>query len=79
MMHDAERNNIEEQMLIQKAIDESKKGSTEVNPDVMSYEELLELSEKLGTVNKGFRQEEINMIPTVRVYCVDDEDGGKRK
>lgn len=43
---------MEEQMAIQNAIEESKKAT--VNPDVMSYEEMLALGEKLGNVTKGF-------------------------
>lgn len=43
---------MEEQIAIQKAIEESKKAT--VNPDVMSYEEMLALGEKMGTVAKGF-------------------------
>ena len=52
-------------MLIQKAIEESKRDT--VNPDSMTYEELLALSEKLGTVNKGFSKHEIGLIPSVKV------------
>ena len=33
----------------------------------MTYEQLLELSEKLGHVKKGFSEEEINKIPTKRI------------
>lgn len=47
--------------MIQRAIDESKRES--VNPDAMSYEELLDLSEKLGSVAKGFSKHEISLIP----------------
>jgi E3 ubiquitin-protein ligase RNF38/44 len=56
---------MEEQILLQKAIEESKK--EHVNPDAMSYEELLALSEKLGPVAKGFSKEEIEVIPSIRV------------
>jgi len=35
------------------------------NIDVMSYEELLELQEKIGSVSKGFTEEEINKIPMI--------------
>jgi hypothetical protein len=53
--------------LIQRAIDESKRDS--VNPDVMSYEELLDLSEKLGYVAKGFSKHEISLIPSLRIFA----------
>jgi hypothetical protein len=33
----------------------------------MTYEQLLELSEKLGHVNKGFSEDEIKKIPTKRI------------
>ena len=33
------------------------------NPDKMSYEQLLELEEEVGNVNKGLSQEKINKIP----------------
>ncbi len=33
----------------------------------MSYEELLALSEKLGTVAKGFSAEKIKLLPLTRV------------
>lgn len=49
------------------------------NPDVMSYEQLLELSDKLGKVKKGFTKEEIETIPTLKVYSVNDENGNQRK
>ena len=33
------------------------------NPDKMSYEQLLELEEEVGNVNKGLSKEKINKIP----------------
>lgn len=60
---------MEEQLAIQRAIEESKKET--VNPDVMSYEQLLELQEKLGQVSKGFTEEEIKMIPFKKVTAMD--------
>ena len=53
---------MEEQLLIQRAIEESKQAS--INPDVMSYEELLALSEKLGNVSKGLASEDIERMPS---------------
>lgn len=55
-------------MLIQKAIEESKRDT--VNPDTMSYEELLALSDKLGAVAKGFSPAEIASIPSTKVTTV---------
>ena len=37
-----------------------------INPDEMTYEELLELGEKIGVVCKGFSEEQIKMIPIVK-------------
>ena len=55
-------------MQLQKAIEESKKDNLlAVNPDVMTYEDLVALGEKLGTVDKGFSPEEIKLIPTKRI------------
>jgi len=36
------------------------------NPDIMSYEQLLELQEKIGFVEKGFKIEEVDKIPIVQ-------------
>jgi hypothetical protein len=35
------------------------------NPDNMTYEQLLELQEKIGYVNKGLSTEEIKRIPVI--------------
>jgi hypothetical protein len=43
-------------MMLMRAIEESK-ASGEPNPDVMSYEELMALGDKLGKVTKGYKQE----------------------
>ena len=59
--------------MLQKALEESKKDNP--NPDVMSYEELLELQEKLGHVAKGFRKEQIAQIATKKVLRLDDDKG----
>ena len=47
--------------MLESALEESKQNNP--NPDVMSYEELLELGEKLGKVNKGLKEEEVELIP----------------
>lgn len=62
--------------MLQKALEESKK--EQVNPDVMSYEELLELGEKIGAVDKGLTNEEIDLIPIISIYSLEDESGEKR-
>lgn len=36
------------------------------NPDNMTYEELLELGEKIGTVCRGISQEKIDKIPLIK-------------
>ena len=53
-----------------KAMKESHKDNP--NPDQMSYEELLELEEKMGKVSKGFTPEQIDMIPSS--LCVYGKD-----
>lgn len=60
---EARHEHMEEQLLIQRAIEESKQASP-LNPDVMSYEELLALSEKLGSVSKGLAPEDIERMPS---------------
>lgn len=51
-----------EKEMIEKAIQESLKENP--NPDVMNYEQLQELEERIGSVSKGFTDMEISMIPT---------------
>ena len=51
-----------EEIQLQKAIEESK-NSGPMNPDNMSYEQLLELEERIGKVSKGMTPEEIAKIP----------------
>jgi len=36
------------------------------NPDAMSYEQLLELQEKIGYVDKGFKKDDVDKVPTVK-------------
>lgn len=58
MEYEAQR----EQEMIEKAIQESLKENP--NPDVMNYEQLQELEEKIGYVSKGFTDKQISQIPT---------------
>lgn len=51
-----------EQEMLDKAIQESLKENP--NPDVMNYEQLQELEEKMGFVSRGFTDREISMIPS---------------
>ena len=37
-----------------------------INPDNMTYEELLALQERIGFVNKGLSREKINAFPKMR-------------
>lgn len=37
-----------------------------INPDVMTYEQLLELEEKIGNVDKGFKNDELEKIAKVK-------------
>ena len=60
------------------------------NPDKMSYEELLELEDKVGNVNKGLNKNIINKIPSVTfkkgiyedcdkcIICQEDFDYGEK-
>lgn len=47
----------EEERLLQRAIEESKQSDGNPNPDNMTYEQLLELGDKLGKVSKGLTKE----------------------
>lgn len=51
-----------EKEMIERAIQESLKENP--NPDVMNYEQLQELEEKIGIVSKGFTDKEISKIPS---------------
>lgn len=60
-MHDSVKQaKNKEQDDLQKAIQESMQGNP--NPDMMNYEQLQELGDKIGTVSKGFTEEEIKQI-----------------
>jgi len=50
-----------EREMMEKAIQESLKENP--NPDVMNYEQLQELEERIGSVSKGFSEAEISLIP----------------
>jgi len=50
----ATTDNGEEQRLMEKAIQESMQENP--NPDLMSYEQLNELGDKIGTVSRGFNE-----------------------
>lgn len=50
-----------ENEMLERAIQESLKENP--NPDVMNYEQLQELEDKIGYVNKGFTDNEISLIP----------------
>ena len=67
LMMRADDSHMEEQIAIERAIEESKRDAGNPNPDTMTYEQLLELSEKLGSVSKGFTAEEINSIPSTQI------------
>ncbi len=51
----------EDEIAFQRAIEESKNQNP--NPDNMTYEQLLELGDKLGKVSKGLKKEQIAKIP----------------
>ena len=48
--------------MLQRAIEESKEGGAEPNPDSMTYEQLMELGERNGAVSKGLTRAQINAI-----------------
>ena len=60
-MHIMVQNEDEERQL-QRAIEESRRADSN-NPDNMTYEQLLELGDRLGQVSKGLTKEQINKIP----------------
>ena len=50
--------------MLQRAIEESKQDAQGgINPDDMTYEELLALEEENGKVSKGLTQQQIRKIP----------------
>lgn len=51
----------EEEEVLKKAIEESKKENP--NPDNMSYEEMIDLGERVGKVSKGLTPQQIAKIP----------------
>ena len=51
----------EEQRLMEQAIQESMRENP--NPDVMSYEQLSELGEQIGSVSKGYTEQQLNKLP----------------
>lgn len=67
LMMRSDNTHMEEQIAIERAIEESKRDAANPNPDTMTYEQLLALSEKLGNVSKGFTQEEINTMPYTQI------------
>ncbi len=55
------QSNDEEEKQLQRAIEESNQQNP--NPDSMTYEQLLELGDRLGKVNKGLTKQQIAKIP----------------
>ena len=45
----------------------------------MSYEELMELGDKMGSVSKGFTEAEIKKIPKKRLFKIVDESGDHKR
>jgi len=84
----------EEERLLQRAIEESKNmapADDAANPDVdrMTYEQLMELGDNMGQVNRGYSMAEIASIKAVNWYigrtkdescliCMENFEGGKR-
>jgi hypothetical protein len=50
----------------------------EIDPDSMSYEQLLELEEKIGKVNNGMKQEAISKIPFKEFRGAEEKEMGKK-
>ncbi|MCI15338.1 E3 ubiquitin ligase BIG brother-like protein [Trifolium medium] len=40
-----------------------------IDPDNMTYEELLELGEAVGTQSRGLTQEQISLLPVSKFKC----------
>ena len=55
--------NHDEDRALQRAIEESRRANRD-DPDNMTYEQLLELGDRMGKVSKGFTKEQINKIPS---------------
>jgi Ring finger domain len=53
----------EEERALQRAIEESRR-QNQNDPDNMTYEQLLELGDRLGKVSKGLTKEQIAKIPS---------------
>ena len=51
----------EEEQMLARAIEESKQSNP--NPDNMTYEQMLELEERVGKVSKGLTETQIMRIP----------------
>ena len=57
---------LDEEKLAIQAVDQHIIDELCPNPDLMSYEQLLELEENLGKVNKGLSNQQINNLPIIR-------------
>jgi E3 ubiquitin-protein ligase BIG BROTHER and related proteins len=77
----------DEEQIMRQVLEESKQD--EVNPDNMSYEQLLALGDQVGKVSKGLSQARISAIPSFNWYpgrtaskecsiCFDDFTHGKK-
>ena len=55
-------NHNEDERALQRAIEESR--GSDPNPDTMTYEQLIELGDRVGKVSKGLTKEQIAKIPS---------------
>jgi hypothetical protein len=49
-------------------------GGLDINPDNMTYEELLQLEEKIGKVSKGLSETQYNQLPKSTVAKAQEEE-----
>ena len=67
---------MEEEMAL-KAVEQQIMNEICPNPDQMSYEQLLQLEEEVGNVNKGLSKEKINEIPSKPFHMALFEDNSQ--
>ena len=49
-------------------------GGLDINPDEMTYEELLQLEEKMGKVSKGLSEEQYAQLDKLKASKEDEEE-----
>jgi len=47
----------------------------DINPDTMTYEQLLELEERMGNVSKGLNKKDLDKIPLIKFNSIEENNG----